>query len=180
MQIWRKKYKDIKFTIGINELYTQNSDEYETVDIKVASKSVNKELKKIDDASVNGVYLAQKPISGVITSRFGSRESIRSYPHNGLDIAAPYGTKIKAACDGKVTFSGYKGSYGNLIIVDCGNGVQIYYGHCSKLYAKVGDTVKAGDVIGAVGSTGNSTGNHLHFEIKVNGVSVNPQNYIYN
>ena len=82
--------------------------------------------------------------------------------------------------DGKVTFSGYKGSYGNLIIVDCGNGVQIYYGHCSKLYAKVGDTVKAGDVIGAVGSTGNSTGNHLHFEIKVNGVSVNPQNYIYN
>lgn len=176
----KKKYEDIKFTIGINELYTQDLNEYETVDIKVATKAVNKELKKIDDASVNGVYLAQKPISGIITSRFGSRESIRSYPHNGLDIAAPYGTQIKAACDGKVTFSGDKGSYGNLIIVDCGNGVQIYYGHCSKLYAKVGDTVKAGDVIAAVGSTGNSTGNHLHFEIKVNGVSVNPQNYIYN
>lgn len=176
----KEKYEDIKFTIGINELYTQNLNEYETVNIKVASKSINTELKKIDDASVNGVYLAQKPISGVITSRFGSRESIRSYPHNGLDIAAPYGTKIKAACDGKVKFSGDSGSYGNLIIVDCGNGVQIYYGHCSKLYAKVGDTVKAGDVIGAVGSTGNSTGNHLHFEIKVNGVSINPQNYIYN
>lgn len=176
----KKKYEDIKFTIGINELYTQDLNEYETVDIKVATKAVNKELKKIDDASVNGVYLAQKPISGIITSRFGSRESIRSYPHNGLDIAAPYGTQIKAACDGKVTFSGDKGSYGNLIIVDCGNGVQIYYGHCSKLYAKVGDIVKAGDVIAAVGSTGNSTGNHLHFEIKVNGVSVNPQNYIYN
>lgn len=176
----KEKYEDIKFTIGINELYTQDLNEYETVDIKVATKAVNKELKKIDDASVNGVYLAQKPISGIITSRFGSRESIRSYPHNGLDIAAPYGTQIKAACDGKVTFSGDKGSYGNLIIVDCGNGVQIYYGHCSKLYAKVGDTVKAGDVIAAVGSTGNSTGNHLHFEIKVNGVSVNPQNYIYN
>ena len=176
----KEKYENIKFTIGINELYTQNLNEYETVNIKVASKSINTELKKIDDASVNGVYLAQKPISGVITSRFGSRESIRNYPHNGLDIAAPYGTKIKAACDGKVKFSGDSGSYGNLIIVDCGNGVQIYYGHCSKLYAKVGDTVKAGDVIGAVGSTGNSTGNHLHFEIKVNGVSVNPQNYIYN
>lgn len=175
----KEKYEDIKFTIGINELYTQDSNEYETVDIKVASKEVNTELKKIDDASVNGVYLAQKPISGVITSRFGSRESIRSYPHNGLDIAAPYGTQIKAACDGKVTFSGDNGSYGNLIIVDCGNGVQIYYGHCSKLYSKVGDTVKAGDVIAAVGSTGNSTGNHLHFEIKINGVSVNPQNYIY-
>ncbi len=176
----KEKYEDIKFTIGINELYTQNPDEYETVDIKVATTSVNTELKKIDDSSVNGVYLAQKPISGIITSRFGSRESIRSYPHNGLDIAAPYGTQIKAACDGKVTFSGDNGSYGNLIIVDCGNGVQIYYGHCSKLYSKVGDTVKAGDVIAAVGSTGNSTGNHLHFEIKVNGVSVNPQNYIYN
>lgn len=176
----KEKYEDnIKFTIGINELYTQDSNEYETVDIKVASKEVNTELKKIDDASVNGVYLAQKPISGVITSRFGSRESIRSYPHNGLDIAAPYGTQIKAACDSKVTFSGDNGSYGNLIIVDCGNGVQIYYGHCSKLYSKVGDTVKAGDVIAAVGSTGNSTGNHLHFEIKINGVSVNPQNYIY-
>ncbi len=175
----KEKYEDIKFTIGINELYTQDSNEYKTVDIKVASKAVNTELKKIDDASVNGVYLSQKPISGIITSRFGSRESIRSYSHNGLDIAAPYGTQIKAACDGKVTFSGDNGSYGNLIIVDCGNGVQVYYGHCSKLYSKVGDTVKAGDVIAAVGSTGNSTGNHLHFEIKINGVSVNPQNYIY-
>ena len=175
----KEKYEDIKFIIGINELYTQDSNEYKTVDIKVASKAVNTELKKIDDASVNGVYLSQKPISGIITSRFGSRESIRSYSHNGLDIAAPYGTQIKAACDGKVTFSGDNGSYGNLIIVDCGNGVQVYYGHCSKLYSKVGDTVKAGDVIAAVGSTGNSTGNHLHFEIKINGVSVNPQNYIY-
>src|SRR5699024_11210362 len=125
-------------------------------------------------------YLAQKPITGVITSRFGSRESIRSYPHNGLDIAAPYGTNIKTATNGTVSFAGYNGSYGNLIIVDCGNGVQIYYGHCSKLLASVGDKVEAGDIIAQVGSTGNSTGNHLHFEIKVNGVSVNPQNYIYN
>ncbi len=175
----KKKYEDIKFTIGINEIYTNNSNEYDIVDIKVAKKAVSKELKKIDDSSVKGVYLAQKPISGIITSRFGSRESIRSYSHNGLDIAAPLGTQIKSACDGKVIFSGENGSYGNLIIVDGGNGVQIYYGHCSKLFAKVGDIVKAGDVIAAVGSTGNSTGNHLHFEIKINGVSVNPQNYIY-
>ena len=176
----KKKYEDnVKFTIGINEIYTQNIDEYNVIDIKVAKQAVSKELKKIENASVHGVYLSQKPITGVITSRFGSRESIRSYPHNGLDIAAPYGTSIKSASKGKVIFSGDKGSYGNLIIVDCGNGVQIYYGHCSKLYAKVGDKVNAGDIIAAVGSTGNSTGNHLHFEIKVNGVSVNPQNYIY-
>lgn len=175
----KEKYEDIKFTIGINELYTQDLNEYNTVDITVATQNINKELKAIDDASVNGVYLAQKPISGIITSRFGSRESIRSFAHNGLDIAAPLGTDIKSACDGTVSFAGYNGSYGNLVIVDCGNGVQIYYGHCSKLYVSVGDSVTAGDVIAAVGSTGNSTGNHLHFEIKIDGVSVNPQNYIY-
>ena len=176
----KEKYEDnVKFTIGINEIYTQNIDEYNVIDIKVAKQAVSKELKKIENASVHGVYLSQKPITGVITSRFGSRESIRSYPHSGLDIAAPYGTSIKSASKGKVIFSGDKGSYGNLIIVDCGNGVQIYYGHCSKLYAKVGDKVNAGDIIAAVGSTGNSTGNHLHFEIKIIGVSVNPQNYIY-
>lgn len=177
----KEKYEDnVNFTIGITELYSENSEEYEPVEVAVAKTTVSEELQEIEDSSVNGVYLAQKPITGVITSRFGSRESIRSYPHNGLDIAAPYGTQIKSATDGTVTFSGDNGSYGNLVIVNCGNGVEIYYGHCSKLLVNIGDNVKAGDVIGEVGSTGNSTGNHLHFEIKVNGISVDPQNYIYN
>ena len=176
----KNKYSEVTTEVGINEVYTQNKDEYKTVNAKTAEKEISNELEKIKSSSVNGVYLAQKPITGVITSRFGSRESIRSHAHTGLDIAAPYGTKIKAAAEGTVTWSGYKGSYGNLVIVNCGNGVEIYYGHCSKLYAKVGDKVKAGDVIGAVGSTGNSTGNHLQFEIRVNGVQVNPQRYIYN
>ena len=177
----KEEYENsVDFKIGITPLYSENGEEYEPVEIEVAENKVSKELDKIEDKSVNGIYLAQKPITGVITSRFGSRESIRSYPHNGLDIAAPYGTNIKSATKGTVSFAGYNGSYGNLIIVDCGNGVQIYYGHCSKLLASVGDKVEAGDIIAQVGSTGNSTGNHLHFEIKVNGVSVNPQNYIYN
>lgn len=176
----KNKYeKNVDFKIGIVELYSENSKEYEPVNLATAENSISKELKKIDDASVNGVYLAQKPITGIITSRFGSRESIRSFAHNGLDIAAPYGTQIKSATSGIVSFSGDNGSYGNLIIVNCGNGVEIYYGHCSRLIAKVGDKVNAGTIIAEVGSTGNSTGNHLHFEIKVNGVSVNPQNYIY-
>lgn len=175
-----KKYEDsVKYTIGINELYSESENAYETVTVKVAKNSMSKELQKIKDASVKGVYLSQKPVSGIITSRFGNRESIRSYPHTGLDIAAPYGTDIKSACDGKIAFAGYKGSYGNLVIVDCGNGVEIYYGHCSELYVSEGDKVSAGDVIAAVGSTGNSTGNHLHFEIRVNDSQVNPQNYIY-
>lgn len=166
--------------VSIREIYTKNREEYKTVDIKVAKEEVEKNLKQIEDATVKGVYLSQKPITGTITSRFGSRESIRTSSHLGLDIAAPYGTKIKAAAAGEVTWSGEMGSYGNLVIVNCGNGVEIYYGHCSKLYAKVGQKIEAGDIIAAVGSTGNSTGNHLHFEIKVNGTSVDPQKYIYN
>ena len=177
----KEKYENsVDFTIGINKLYSENSEEYEPVEVNVAETKISDELQEIEDKSVNGIYLAEKPVTGTITSRFGSRESIRSYPHNGLDIAAPYGTNIKAAASGTVTFSGYNGSYGNLVIVDCGNGVEIYYGHCSKLLVNVGDKVEAGDTIAKVGSTGNSTGNHLHFEIKIDGTSVDPQNYIYN
>ena len=66
-----------------------------------------------------------------------------------------------------------------MLFRSCGNGVKIYYGHCSKLLVKVGTKVKAGDILAEVGSTGNSNGNHLHFEIQINGVSVNPQKYIY-
>ncbi len=176
----KENYDDVTSEVGINEIYTQNKDEYKTVNEKVAKEEISNELEEIKSSSVNGIYLAQKPITGVITSRFGSRESIRSHAHTGLDIAAPRGTEIKSATEGTVIWSGYKGSYGNLVIVDCGNDVEIYYGHCSKLYAKSGDKVKAGDVIAAVGSTGNSTGNHLHFEIRVNGTSINPQKYMYN
>lgn len=177
----KKEYKDSTkvVNVGINEVYTKNKEEYQVTDRKVAKEEVAEELEEIESAFVNGVYLSQKPVSGIITSRFGNRESIRTYNHTGLDIAAPYGTKIKAAAGGTVKWSGDMGSYGNLVIVDCGNGVEIYYGHCSKLLVKAEQKVKAGDNLGEVGSTGNSTGNHLHFEIRVNGTRVNPQNYIY-
>ena len=125
-------------------------------------------------------YLAVKPVSGTITSRYGAVESVRDHAHGGLDIAAPEGTKIKAAAEGTVSYSDWMGGYGYLIIIDHENGVQTYYGHCSKLYAKVGQKVEPGDIIAAVGSTGNSTGNHLHFEIRIDGVTQNPQKYIYN
>lgn len=120
-----------------------------------------------------------KPVTGRISSRFGSVSSVRSSAHTGLDIAAASGTGIKAAASGTVIFSGRKGSYGNLIVISHQNGVQTYYGHCSKLYASSGQTVSQGETIAAVGSTGNSTGPHLHFEIRVNGVAYNPQNYVY-
>lgn len=120
-----------------------------------------------------------KPVSGVLSSRFGERSSVRSSAHTGLDIAASTGTPIVAAASGTVTFSGLKGSYGNLLVISHGNGIQTYYGHCSKLYVSAGQTVSQGQKIAAVGSTGNSTGPHLHLEIRVNGVAYNPQNYLY-
>lgn len=139
-----------------------------------ASKSTSTKV-----ASLNGVALTVKPVSGTITSRFGSKESIRSSGHTGLDIAAPKGTKIKAAASGTVIFAGYSGGYGNVVKISHGSGIKTYYAHCSKLYVKEGQKVSAGDVIAAVGSTGNSTGNHLHFEVVKNGTSLNPQNYLY-
>ena len=120
-----------------------------------------------------------RPISGIITSRFSESSRIRSSRHTGLDIAASAGTPIKAAASGTVTFAGKKGSYGNMLVITHSNGIQTYYAHCSKLYASVGKTVSQGDVIAAVGSTGNSTGPHLHLEVRVNGVAYNPQNYVY-
>ena len=120
-----------------------------------------------------------KPITGTISSRFGASSSIRSGAHTGLDIASSTGSPIKAAASGKVTFAGWKGSYGNLLVITHSNGVQTYYGHCSKLYVSSGQTVSQGQTVAAVGSTGNSTGPHLHFEIRVNGVAYNPQKYVY-
>lgn len=120
-----------------------------------------------------------RPVSGTITSRFGAVSRIRSSSHTGLDIATSSGTPIAAAASGTVTFSGYKGSYGNMIVITHENGVQTYYGHCSKLYLTAGAQVSQGQTIAAVGSTGNSTGPHLHFEVRVNGIAYNPQNYVY-
>lgn len=120
-----------------------------------------------------------RPISGIITSRFGSRESIRSFGHRGLDIAAPTGTSIKAAAGGTVTSAGVSGSYGKMVLISHGNGVQTLYAHCSQLLVSKGQTVTQGQIIAKVGATGHATGSHLHLEVRKNGVLYNPQNYIY-
>ena len=119
-----------------------------------------------------------RPISGTITSRFGSISRVRTGAHTGLDIAAKTGTPIAAAASGTVTYSGYQGSLGYLVKISHGNGIETYYGHCSKLYVTAGQQVNQGDIIAAVGSTGNSTGPHLHFEVRVNGTTVNPLVYV--
>ena len=120
------------------------------------------------------------PVSGVITSRFGSNDSVRDHSHTGIDIAGPYGTPIKAAASGTVTYSGNANDgYGYYVIISHGNGVTTLYAHCSQLLVSKGQTVSKGEVIAKMGSTGNSTGNHLHFEVRKNGITYNPQNYVY-
>ena len=183
-----------EINLSIVEKYTQNEEEVNTSELEVAKANVQEtvqtaieeiEQQKEEEErwnalpSINGIKLAVTPIEGRITSRYGVSSSIRKSTHTGLDISAVTGTDIKVVADGTVISAGYSGSYGYLVKVDHGNGVETWYAHTSKMYVKKGDTVKAGDVIAAVGSTGNSTGPHLHLEIRVNGKTVNPQNYLY-
>lgn len=119
------------------------------------------------------------PIRGKINSYFGGRYIFGSYSfHSGIDIQAAYGATIKAADGGTVTFSGYKGTYGYLVVITHDNGTQTYYGHNSSLLVSAGQKVYKGQAIAKAGSTGRSTGTHCHFEIRVNGTAVNPLNYL--
>jgi murein DD-endopeptidase MepM/ murein hydrolase activator NlpD len=125
----------------------------------------------------NGYFIW--PVRGTITSNFGGRNLWGSYDfHLGLDIAVPYGTGIKAADGGTVIKAGWSGSYGNLVAIRHDNGIVTYYGHNSSLLVSVGDKVYQGQIIARAGSTGNSSGNHCHFEVRVNNTSVNPRNYL--
>lgn len=142
---------------------------------------VSVESQSLSDTYVNGIAFTVSPVTGRISSRYGVNESIRNHTHAGLDIAASNGTTIYAVADGVVTYAQFNnGGYGNLVKISHGNGVETYYAHCSKIYVSEGQTVKAGTAIAAVGSTGYSTGNHLHFEIRIDGATVNPQKYLYN
>lgn len=191
-----KKLKDKdsvnKNDLGIVEKYDTATKEFTSVETCVsklyeARPKVVTYANTASSGSVSGSSYKKvdigisliRPTSGVITSRFGNRESIRSSPHRGLDIAAPTGTIIKAAASGTVVAAGTSGSYGKMIRISHGNGVETLYAHCSVLSVSTGDKVTQGQVIGKVGTTGNVTGPHVHFEVRKNGVLLNPQNYVY-
>lgn len=187
----KKNNDSEQIELSILEKYTENEDEVVTSNIDVAKKDIQEKVtKKLEEIKeqeemekmpeINGIKLAVLPVQGTISSRYGVSSRIRSSTHTGLDIASPNGTPIKAVQGGTVTCASYNGSYGNLVKIDHGNGIETWYAHTSKMYVSVGQVVKAGEVIAAVGSTGNSTGAHLHLEIRINGVHVNPQNYLYN
>ncbi|SCY61766.1 peptidoglycan DD-metalloendopeptidase family protein [Alkaliphilus peptidifermentans] len=115
------------------------------------------------------------PTRGKLSSGFGTRWGRR---HEGIDISASSGTDIEAADGGKVSFAGWNGGYGNLVIIDHENGYQTYYAHCKTLLVEEGDRVYKGEKIATVGSTGNSTGPHLHFEVRKDGTPVNPLSFV--
>ena len=181
-------------SLSILEKFTKNKEEIVISNVEVAKIDIKnraielakkKEEEKLEQErynalpDINGIKLAATPLKGVVTSRFGEVSRIRSSAHKGLDIAATSGTPIKAVADGTVTFAGYSGAYGYLVKINHGEGFESWYAHASKLYVSSGEMVKAGDSISAVGSTGNSTGPHLHLELRIDGKPVNPQGYIY-
>jgi murein DD-endopeptidase MepM/ murein hydrolase activator NlpD len=121
------------------------------------------------------------PIKGSISSSFGYRvHPVYGYWkfHDGVDIEASYGQTIRAAADGTVIFSGWDGAYGQVVKVRHINGLTTFYGHCSKLLVGVGKQIKQGDIVAEVGSTGVTTGPHLHFTVLKDGVAVDPMNYL--
>ena len=140
-----------------------------------AVKPVLKDLHR-HEVHAHDAHVLQ-PVFGRLTSKFGMRlhpiaKEWRS--HDGIDIAAPKGTDIQTVMDGKVIFAGVKGGYGKTVIMEHTDGRESIYAHCDQVFVNVGDSLHAGDKIAEVGSTGVSTGNHLHFEIREDGVSVDP------
>lgn len=126
-------------------------------------------------------YLLPPLEKGIFTSYFGDRDDPNTgvwTVHKGIDIAADCGDNIYSVMAGTVITAEESDSFGNYVVIDHGNNIQTLYAHCSKLYVNEGDTVKKGDVIAAVGSTGDSTGNHLHFEIRVDDVCYDPYDLI--
>ncbi len=136
-------------------------------------KVVRKGTKPYPKGEAIGIF--RQPVKGYISSHFGARWG---RTHKGIDVAAPFNEPIFASDGGEVIYAGWMGGYGNLIQIDHKNGYVTYYAHCSKLHVKAGDKVAKGDFIADVGSTGNSTGPHLHFEVRLDNVNRNPIEYV--
>ena len=158
-------------------------DELERLSAQIAAqiKKIQQERAKNSKNQFNGVFSWPTPGYTSITSEYG----YRIHPilktkrmHTGIDIGAPAGTSIKAVADGTVIFAGWLGAYGNATVIDHGGGISSMYAHQSSILVKENQDVKKGDVIGKVGSTGWSTGPHLHFEVRKDGDPINPWNYL--
>lgn len=165
------------------ESWQQAYDEFERQ--AVALEATIRELQKQNQGPSygTGVYSWPVPSTHYTTDEYGWRDDpfggYNNNFHGGLDIAGYYGADIKSVDGGTVIYAGWNnGGYGNLVMIDHGNGLVTLYGHCSEIFVNVWDVVDRGDIIAAVGSTGWSTGPHLHIEFRVDGERVNPRDYI--
>ncbi len=167
-----------------NQLERESKNLEVLIQQKVAEARSSEEAQTKTNSRTNiirGTGVMTYPSDASTSSPFGWRiHPILGYRrfHAGLDFAASYGSKIRAADSGKVIFAGWYGGYGRAVIIDHGNGLTTLYGHTSELYVTEGQAVERGQAIGAVGSTGFSTGPHLHFEVRRNGTPVNPTDYL--
>jgi len=156
----------------LNNATTVKSDEFETL---LGRLEAQKNLLARTPAI--------RPVRGWTTSKFGYRQSPftgkREF-HKGLDIANRKGSPIVATADGIVTFTGRKGLLGEVLVIDHGNGIVTRYAHLDKIVSKKGGRVERGEVVAHMGNSGRSTGPHLHYEVRLNGVPVNPSKYILN
>ena len=170
----------------IEEYEAQVSAQTATIEALEAEVAADKETLAAQEAAAStvtysGVFVWPCPSYTYISSEYGYRESPTygaSTFHSGIDLAADYGAAILAAADGTVVAASYESSMGNYIMIDHGGGLYTVYMHCSSLYVSTGQTVSAGDTIAAVGSTGISTGPHLHFSVRLNGSYVDPMTYL--
>lgn len=185
MRAQEKEYKNL-----------HNRHSYKMEELERDVKKMEEALRELEASSYEVKLLLQSrrfegvagspkglisPLSGPIISDFGMRKHPilrRVKMHTGIDITAPAGTPIHAAGAGKVVYSGWKKGYGYCIIIDHGGGLATLYAHCSRLLVGEGEVVPRGYVIAKVGTTGLSTGNHLHFEVRINGDPVDPKPYI--
>lgn len=152
-------------------------------ELVAASKQITQMLQasRIANAPISGSGAMIWPVNGSVTSGFGWRvhpiTGTRRF-HSGVDIGGDYGQEIHAAQSGTVEFAGWISGYGNAVIINHGGGISSLYGHCQSVAVSVGQSVSQGETIAYVGSTGNSTGPHCHFEVRQNGEPVNPYNYL--
>lgn len=174
----------IKKSFELSKEYTSFDFKYKKVKDVISNIEIKiHELDQflLDKSSILKSTPTILPSNGWITSYFGHRLSPyagRVKMHEGLDIGAPYGAPIFAPADGIITFSGLKAGFGKFVQIDHGYGIETLYAHSQKLIVRKGDKVKRGELIAKVGSTGYSTGPHLHYEVRVNGIAVDPLYFV--
>lgn len=183
-----------KITKKLSQLIKESfelSNKYAIFDFKFKkiqsmAKEIEEKVHKLDEFLLDKESILKStptilPTNGWITSYFGHRISptagVRKM-HEGLDVGANYGTAIKAPADGVVTFAGKKAGFGLFVQIDHGYGIETIYAHSQKILAKNGQRIKRGDLIAKVGSSGASTGPHLHYEVRVNGIAVDPLYFV--